>query len=413
MRVEPCANQVRAPIRKLVYEKARHLKHPFPSSRLLVVTAICLGVVATVGAGVGWPWIVPGLALFGLGALVRSGKGLRPSASDERNALLESIATLSPTIFFTLDLASRKVLYANRSIPAALGYSEQETAAMGENPMPSVIFPEDLDLLFKRLQELATLSEGSVNETEIRFISAQGQMRWLLFRDVVFRRDEAGAPSQILVNVVDVTERKNLGHQVEDQILEIQDSNLALEIQSNALAEANTQLESLAFTDGLTGISNHRSFQEALARAFAEARTRHEPLALLLIDVDHFKQYNDTYGHPSGDIVLKRVASVIRDSCGSDSMAARYGGEEFAVICRRADADHVAEIAERIRANVANTPWPERPVTISVGVAHMPDGASSASNVLAAADSALYTSKSSGRNRVTIYEPSAEKRLAA
>lgn len=284
---------------------------------------------------------------------------------------------------------------------------------MGENPMPSVIFPEDLDLLFRRLQELATLSEGSVNETEIRFISAQGQMRWLLFRDVVFRRDEAGAPSQILVNVVDVTERKNLGHQVEDQILEIQDSNLALEIQSNALAEANTQLESLAFTDGLTGISNHRSFQEALARAFAEARTRQEPLALLLIDVDHFKQYNDAYGHPSGDIVLKRVASVIRDSCGSDSMAARYGGEEFAVICRRADAEHVAEIAERIRANVANTPWPERPVTISVGVAHMPDGASSASNVLAAADSALYTSKSSGRNRVTIYEPSAEKRLAA
>lgn len=393
------------------------MKDSFTPTRFLVVTTVVGAVLATVGAAVGWTWIYPSLALLASAAaaigLYRAGLTPKSNESDERHTLLESIADLSPTIFFTLDLTTRKILYQNRSVPTALGYSTPEIAAMGDNPLPSVIFPEDFDLLFQRLQDLTTLSDGQVNETEIRCISAQGQMRWLLFRDVIFLRDEKGAPSQALVNVIDVTDRKNLNHQIEDQILEIQDSNLALEIQSTALAEANTQLESLAFTDGLTGIANHRSFQEVLAKAFSEARSRKEPLALLLIDVDHFKQYNDTYGHPSGDIVLKRVASVIRDSCGPDSMAARYGGEEFAVICRRGDAERVAEIAERIRANVANTPWPERPVTISVGAVRMPDGAAIASNVLAAADSALYTSKASGRNRVTIHEPSVDKRLAA
>jgi len=123
----------------------------------------------------------------------------------------------------------------------------------------------------------------------------------------------------------------------------------------------------LAFTDGLTGIANHRSFQEELAKTFETAKRRKRRLSLMLIDVDRFKQYNDTYGHPSGDIVLKRVAATIRDCCPEECLPARYGGEEFAVLCPDYAPDEVLILAEKIRESIENTPWPERLVTVSIG----------------------------------------------
>jgi diguanylate cyclase (GGDEF)-like protein len=263
--------------------------------------------------------------------------------------------------------------------------------------------PEDLDILHDRYQNCTQLLDGEVLELEFRCLTPQGDLRWLQARDVVFKRDAKNNPVQILVNVVDTTEKKLLDEQIENQVLEIQDTNLALEIQTNALEEANGQLEALAFTDGLTGIANHRSFQEELANSFDLAKRRKRRLSLMLIDVDQFKLYNDTYGHPSGDIVLKRVASVIRDSCPADCLPARYGGEEFAVVCPGFSPEEALHLAETIREAIENTPWPERLVTVSIGAVSMSPECTSPSELVAASDNALYSSKASGRNCVTFY----------
>ncbi len=330
----------------------------------------------------------------------------------ERQGLIESIALTSPTIFYIFNLEEKRITYTNREVATILDYTPEQIADMGSDPLPALIHPEDLDILYDRYANCLQLRDGEVLEVEFRCLTAANELRWLQARDVVFKRDGEGKPTQILVSVVDATERKILDEQVETQVLEIQDTNLALEIQTTALEEANSQLESLAFTDGLTGIANHRSFQEALASSYEVSKKRKRRLALMLIDVDHFKQYNDTYGHPCGDVVLRRVAGVLRDSCPAECTPARYGGEEFAIICPGFSPTEALALAERIRDAIETTPWPERPVTISVGLVSMTQEINSPSELVSAADSALYISKAHGRNRVTVHE-SDSRRLAS
>ncbi|HVT14155.1 MAG TPA: diguanylate cyclase [Fimbriimonadaceae bacterium] len=349
---------------------------------------------------------------FGVGIDVSARKAGQ-EALREKQELIESIALTSPTIFYIFDLSCRRIVYSNRELPTMLGYTEEQVATMGSDPLPAVMHPEDLDILFNRYESCANLRDGEILESEFRCLSAFGELRWLSARDVVFKRDAEGNVTQILVNVVDTTDRRVLHEQIETQVLEIQDTNLALEIQTNALEEANAQLESLAFTDGLTGIANHRSFQEELAKSFDSAKRRKRRLSLMLVDVDQFKQYNDTYGHPSGDIVLKRVASVIRDSCPEGCLPARYGGEEFAVLCPGFSGNEVLMLAESIRNAIETTPWPERSVTVSIGAVSLSQDLATPSDLVSASDNALYSSKASGRNCVTFYDFEQRRRLAS
>lgn len=163
-----------------------------------------------------------------------------------------------------------------------------------------------------------------------------------------------------------------------------------------------------ALTDGLTGLPNRRRFDETLATECRRQRRGRTPLALLLIDVDHFKLYNDAYGHPAGDACLRRVAKVLAAELGrSSDLPARYGGEEFAVILPETDHAGALAIAERLRAAVAALQMPHAAsksaamVTISLGVASVPQGQDAdPGTVLAAADDRLYQAKAGGRNRV-------------
>jgi diguanylate cyclase (GGDEF)-like protein len=132
----------------------------------------------------------------------------------------------------------------------------------------------------------------------------------------------------------------------------------------------------------------------------------------MLIDVDRFKQYNDTYGHPSGDIVLKRVAQVLRECCPEGCLPARYGGEEFAILCPNFSANEVLVLAEEIRQAIESTPWPERSVTVSIGAVSLANDVVSPSELVTASDNALYSSKASGRNCVTFYDFDKRNRLA-
>jgi diguanylate cyclase (GGDEF)-like protein len=163
----------------------------------------------------------------------------------------------------------------------------------------------------------------------------------------------------------------------------------------------------LATTDGLTLLTNHRTFQENLAREVHRALRYGRPLSLVLMDIDHFKKFNDTYGHPTGDLVLREIAGCIRRSLRVNDLPARYGGEEFAVIVPETDQRGALVTAERIRTTVEShlitTDKQELHVTVSLGCAELPANADTPQALIDCADKALYHSKETGRNRVTVY----------
>ncbi len=168
------------------------------------------------------------------------------------------------------------------------------------------------------------------------------------------------------------------------------------------MAQTNQRLSQMATTDGLTGLANHRQFHESLGQAVQA----HATVSLLMIDVDHFKAFNDDFGHPAGDRVLQVVAEMLRGCLRSGDTVARYGGEEFGLILPGLDDDHALSVAERVRAAVERAAVPGRPVTISIGVATaeaavIAAGADEAAEWLVdQADTALYAAKAQGRNRV-------------
>ena len=159
-------------------------------------------------------------------------------------------------------------------------------------------------------------------------------------------------------------------------------------------------LQSLAQTDGLTGIPNHRAFQEFLEQRFTEAKRYAQPLALVLVDVDHFKQYNDTFGHPAGDEVLRQVAQILKYLARDADFVARYGGEEFAIALPFTNLEGAVQVAERLRRAIEEAEWRHRPVTASFGVATLQPWMTSRQQLIEAADRALYRAKAAGRNCV-------------
>ena len=171
------------------------------------------------------------------------------------------------------------------------------------------------------------------------------------------------------------------------------------------LLETNKRLELLSITDGLTKLHNHRYLQDELARAFEESQRYDRPLSLAMIDIDHFKQFNDTYGHAVGDDVLKCAAKLYRESVRSTDVVARYGGEEFAVMMPETDLADGLAFAEKIREMIDTTPMETQigplHVTVSLGVASVPHSRiHSAKELIIAADKALYRAKRNGRNQV-------------
>jgi diguanylate cyclase (GGDEF)-like protein len=174
---------------------------------------------------------------------------------------------------------------------------------------------------------------------------------------------------------------------------------------TEALQAANDQLELLTVTDPLTGLANRRRLTEALELEWRRSARSLEPIAVALLDIDHFKKYNDHYGHLAGDECLRRVAATIGGSVREVDIVARYGGEEFVVVLPGVDLAKAAKTAERIRAGVVDLAEPHElselgMVTVSIGVAAgLPDGTNSYEQLIKTADTAMYEAKRAGRNR--------------
>jgi len=173
-------------------------------------------------------------------------------------------------------------------------------------------------------------------------------------------------------------------------------------------AKLHFEMERMAVTDGLTGLMNHRRFQERLSEEFRRIVRHSEPISLILADIDHFKKINDEYGHPTGDEVLKRVAGVLKEMVRDIDIVARYGGEEFAIILINTDGEGACMLAERIRKAIEKKEFTFRgsriPVTISLGIASYPKNSRIKEDLILRADKALYSAKSKGRNRSCLYK---------
>ena len=176
--------------------------------------------------------------------------------------------------------------------------------------------------------------------------------------------------------------------------------------------------EMRASKDALTGIANHRTLQEFLQRRIAEARRNDHPVGLMMMDVDHFRAFNEEEGHDAGDAVLQQVAEALTAAVRPYDLAARYGGEEFTVIMPGSGRQNLLEVAERIRARVENQPFTSstgrvRHITLTIGCAVFPDCAEEPKELLKAADRALFEGKRMGRNRVVYDEGDANQQERA
>jgi diguanylate cyclase (GGDEF)-like protein len=173
---------------------------------------------------------------------------------------------------------------------------------------------------------------------------------------------------------------------------------------NEGLRAANRTLETLAITDGLTGLYNHRHFQDTLEKEIRRCDRENRLLSLLLIDIDHFKQYNDRFGHTEGDAALRRVAGQIMKAIRSTDLAFRYGGEEMAVLLPSCGKEQATDVAEKIRVAIStHTARAGRfgaKNTVSIGVATFPEDGRVARALVDIADAALYKAKASGRDRV-------------
>ena len=177
------------------------------------------------------------------------------------------------------------------------------------------------------------------------------------------------------------------------------------------LATNNRRLQEAALLDPLTGIPNRRYAMDRIHQEWSAAERSARPLACMLIDVDHFKGINDTYGHDMGDIVLRRVSEALKTTARTQDVICRIGGEEFLVICPDSDTSAAFQCAERLRQAVGNMRIPvgnvALQVTISIGVAAMHASMGSPESMIKAADQAVYASKHAGRNRTSVYRPRA------
>lgn len=169
-------------------------------------------------------------------------------------------------------------------------------------------------------------------------------------------------------------------------------------------AELYQRTEELAIRDNLTGLYVHKYFQDRLEEELKRALIRDYPLSLVMLDIDHFKDYNDQFGHIAGDIVLRRLAKILTEETAQGNLVARYGGEEFCLLLPRTDKEGARRLAERIRRKVAEHTITlrriETRITVSLGVATLPQDARRRADLIRKADEALYRAKEGGKNRV-------------
>ena len=199
---------------------------------------------------------------------------------------------------------------------------------------------------------------------------------------------------ELLVRVRSLLRIKHLHDELQEKVIELQ--------------RTKEELRQLAITDGLTGLYNYRYFKEQLLQELKRAQRHSLNISVVMIDIDHFKQYNDKNGHPAGDVVLKDIARLLRDNIRNIDLAARYGGEEFSLILIETDKPSAKIVSEKIRKLVEDygfayeSSQPDGKLTISTGVATFPGDGEDFDTLVSKADQRLYGAKEAGRNLIFV-----------
>lgn len=258
-----------------------------------------------------------------------------------------------------------------------LGYTSDE---LFRQPFPALFAPESKNEVIGDLQ--AIFRGRTVFGRENKLVRKDAKNLW--FEYSMAPLVENGKVVSAVVTGSDVTKRKHM------------------EKEKEALVQ---ELNELATRDGLTGLYNHRTFYTMLEDEIVRSRRFDRPLSILMIDIDHFKQVNDSYGHQAGDIILRDLSSLLQRQARTIDRVCRYGGEEIVVILLETDSASAPTIAERLRASVERESFAigssrELHITVSIGVATFPTQADSTESLVSIADQALYAAKEGGRNRV-------------
>ncbi|MBU2552414.1 MAG: diguanylate cyclase [Proteobacteria bacterium] len=312
---------------------------------------------------------------------------VRQAKIEKTRDYLENLLDSSIDAIISVDHRHR-IIFFGRGAEDMFGYPFNEVQG---KPLHVVLKNgrRDMDRLLNRLAV-----EERVKNFEVEIQKKNGKV---LFTDVSASSlsHEDGAAGLLLV-LKDVADRKRLEEE---------------------LRESNLILEKLSLTDGLTGLYNHRHFQQCLQDEFHRSRRFNSPMSLIMIDLDDFKMVNDTYGHPVGDKVLLLLADMIRESIREVDTAARYGGEEFAIILPQTDVENSQSVAERLKETIEHSPRFRAiesglMVTASLGVCGYPDpGIKAARDMTRYADKALYRAKQIGKNRVVMGGSAGERPL--
>ncbi|WP_162462940.1 sensor domain-containing diguanylate cyclase [Paenibacillus psychroresistens] len=280
--------------------------------------------------------------------------------------------------------AEGKILFINQSVCEIFGYNTEDEV-VGRNLL-DFVHPDSKESLIETIQKASLDAEDTIRY-DGEFIRSDGE--YIHVETSGCNITYHGAPARLNI-LREVTERK---------------------IAEQKLKEANRILRHLSTRDGLTGIGNRRYFDEMFVKDWAQCSRYSKPLSLVMMDIDYFKAYNDTYGHLGGDYCLKNVAQALTEVLKrpSDSLA-RYGGEEFVVILPDVHEEGALIVAERIRLAIEGLQIPHIQskvsefVTISLGVATIsPNKSMDSQDLIHSADKALYTSKKAGKNRISVY----------
>jgi diguanylate cyclase (GGDEF)-like protein len=213
--------------------------------------------------------------------------------------------------------------------------------------------------------------------------------------------DQKNALWALSRQVVAQVELRNVVGELKDNTAKLRNYQGQLEEYQRRLELTNARLKTLSVTDDLTGLNNRFAFEEEFEGAVQRAWQSESPLSLLFLDADHFKSYNDDFGHPAGDDALRTIAGYLKGSMRNTDFVARIGGEEFVIILPGTSRESSWVMAERCRKALELAAWHERPITVSIGIASLDGRNIDTGTLISEADQALYHSKATGRNRVS------------
>lgn len=320
-------------------------------------------------------------------------------------SLLDTILSASDDQIYVLD-ANGCFLYVCLTGAAMLGL--RRDAMLGATGQTLHIKPEFQAMLDREREHV--LATGQASHSAMQMATPRGPREFsCTFALLSHHEQEPPLPTLRVVVCIarDVTERNAARRQAAALLAETRAANKRLTHKLEELAkvhcqlqEAHARLHDLATRDGLTGLLNHRALLERLGEEWERSKRHSLPLALLLLDLDYFKDYNDAHGHLAGDAALQKVAQVLRQTTRETDVLARYGGEEFFVVLPQTNIDGALVMAERIRRGIEGSGQPGRPLTVSIGACVQEAHTESIAALIGCADEALYRAKAAGRNQV-------------